>query len=168
MLFPRSSTSDARAGAASTSVGVSTFAGTASNDQNPKAPSLLSGILASYGLRNSAGRLAMLAAIRRASSRVSSLTPLSVQQMVRPEKERSPRGGSPGRGEIAPGWRCNSQFGPTSAQALSWFRLALRDARPSCALVGLDHAWKTTGCDECLSFLLVAAAPLHALCRLSH
>ena len=59
----------------------------------------------------------------------------------------------------------HSQFGPASAQALPWFRLTSWERELAARLRDRTMLGKLPGAMRCLSFLLVTAAPLHALAQ---
>ena len=58
-----------------------------------------------------------------------------------------------------------SQFGPTSAQALPWFRLASWEHELAAHLGDRTMLGRLPAAMWCLSFLLMTAAPLHALAQ---
>jgi len=58
-----------------------------------------------------------------------------------------------------------SQFGPTSAQALPWFRLTSWERELSADLRDRTMLGRLPGAMACLSFLLVTAIPFHALAQ---
>ena len=58
-----------------------------------------------------------------------------------------------------------SQFGPTSAQALPWFRLTSWERELVARLGDKVMLGRLPAAMRCLCFLLVTAAPLHALAQ---
>jgi hypothetical protein len=56
-----------------------------------------------------------------------------------------------------------SQFGPTSAQALPWFRLTSREGGLTARLGYRAMLGRLPAAIWCVSFLLIAGSPLHAL-----